>query len=64
MGCRGLDLRYGAEDKDSSEIVDMHGPLSGKDFFVNFNQLKEFLEENPKEFVIVKIQAESNLTDS
>lgn len=37
MGCRGLDLRYGVEDKESIEIIDMHGPINGKDFFENFH---------------------------
>ena len=53
-GIRFLDLRYGI-DTSKNYIVDKHGPISGKNYFANFEAVKKFLDFHPHEFIIIKI---------
>lgn len=60
VGIRFLDLRYGFKN---GEFIDQHGPVEGGPFMLNFQEIKRFLEEFKKEFIIIKIQAEEALND-
>ena len=62
LGIRLLDLRYGM-DVNKKKLVDQHGSEKGDPYIYNFIQIKDFLEDHPKEFLIITIQAEEVITE-
>ncbi len=58
MGIRHIDFRYGPADKNSSEIVVVHGPHKGANYFKELIKVKNWLEDNPHEFLIISAQNE------
>lgn len=66
-GVRFLDVRYGGKNKKGTlnDIRVMHGPFMGNTLMENLKQIRRFLDENPKEFVIARFKEErsKNISD-
>lgn len=66
-GVRFLDVRYGGKSKKATlkDIRVMHGPFRGNTLIENLDQIRKFLDENPKEFVIARFKEErsKNISD-
>lgn len=59
-GIRFLDIRYGYK---KGIYIDQHGPVEGKPFMDNFDEIKWYLGEHPNEFICIKMQAEEKLSE-
>ena len=51
-------------NKSEDLIVDKHGPLTGEDYFEKFEIIKKFIQTHKNEFIIIKIQAEDELSEN
>ena len=53
-GARLLDLRYGFEGS-TTKVNIYHGPFPGEDFITSLKQIRQFLDENPNEFLVISV---------
>lgn len=63
-GSRNLDLRYGGRGEEANEVFIYHGPYRGPQYEDVFQQIRRFLNENPKEFVVVTLQREQKINEA
>lgn len=62
MGIRHIDFRYGPAGKNNPELVIMHGPHKGANYFKELIKVKHWLEDNPHEFLIISAQNEKPIS--
>lgn len=59
MGIRLFDLRW-VIDGDMTEPYIFHGPYKAEKLEVSFQQIRQFMDENPLEFFVLSLQCEHN----
>lgn len=57
-GIRYLDLRYAGASKDNTKLSIWHGCLEGGDLESILQEINAFLEEHPKEFLLLELVPE------
>ena len=61
LGVRQIDFRYGVFDKCPQDLAVMHGPQCKASYFGEMIKVKNWVEENPFEFLIIDARCEKKL---
>ena len=57
-GVRYFDIRVGVKGEDPEKVYIQHGLCKGNKLSDNLSQVRKFLDENPGEFVAIRIKEE------
>lgn len=62
LGIRQIDFRYGPSGKKPQDLAVRHGPHSGGNYFQELVRVKQWLEDNPLEFLIIDAKCEKKVS--
>lgn len=62
LGVRQIDIRYGPSGKKSENLAVRHGPHSGANYFGELIKVKNWIEDNPHEFLILDARCEKKVS--
>lgn len=62
LGVRSIDFRYGPVGKNPQDLAVRHGPHSGGNYFHELIKVKQWLEDNPYEFLIIDAKCEKRVS--
>lgn len=62
LGVRQIDFRYGPTGKNPDDLSIRHGPHSGSNYFRELIKVKNWVEDNPYEFLILDARCEKKVS--
>lgn len=62
LGVRQIDFRYGPVGSKTDDLAVRHGPHSGGNYFRELIKVKNWVEDNPHEFLIIDARCEKKIS--
>lgn len=62
LGVRQIDFRYGPVGSKPDDLAVRHGPHSGANYFRELIKVKNWIEDNPHEFLIIDARCEKKIS--
>lgn len=62
LGVRQIDFRYGPVGLKADDLAVRHGPHSGENYFRELIKVKNWIEDNPHEFLIIDARCEKKIS--
>lgn len=62
-GSRYFDYRYGPNSQKAADLVVMHGPHYGSNYYRELEGVVKFMKENPNEFIVLEVNFEKRVSN-